>query len=491
MKEKHQLHIHIILLFLAGIALEVFCVLLAFLPSVAAKDWLKGLILYGGSLLVLVLLLIGVVGALRGKEVLAKTCFLTQILLLLAAVVFYIIVKTGFIEVVRDEEEFRAFLERAGVWMSIVFIAVQFLQVVILPIPSTVTVVAGSALFGPLLGSVYSLIGIVLGSFTAFAVGRFAGYRVVAWLVGKETIDKWLNKIKGKDKIFLSAMFVLPVFPDDVLCFVAGLSSMSFGLFAVVIVLSRILAIFTTSYSVSLIPFDTWWGLLGAGVSALVFNSIRDGATVYYFKYYVVEAEHSAVTLFGVPFVLSGLYLAVGQAANILGVILAAPVSNRIGKKRTYMASMAIATVLSVAFYWLDRDNLGMIFLFQVLISICAGSIFPILWSMYADCTDYSELRTGNRATGLIFSSSSMSQKFGWAIGSAVTGWLLHYFGFRANEVQSVEAINGIKMFLSFLPAVGTALSVFFISLYPLSERRMQSIMVELENKRASSSKNQ
>ena len=84
-----------------------------------------------------------------------------------------------------------------------------------------------------------------------------------------------------------------------------------------------------------------------------------------------------------------------------------------------------------------------------------------------------------------------MSQKFGWAIGSAVTGWLLHYFGFRANEVQSVEAINGIKMFLSFLPAVGTALSVFFISLYPLSERRMQSIMVELENKRASSSKNQ
>ena len=115
MNKNHQLHIHIILLFLAGIALEVFCVLLAFLPSVAAKEWLKGLILYGGSLVVLVLLLIGVVGALRGKEVLAKTCFLAEILLLLAAVVFYVIIKTGFIEIVRDEEEFRAFLERAGV----------------------------------------------------------------------------------------------------------------------------------------------------------------------------------------------------------------------------------------------------------------------------------------------------------------------------------------------------------------------------------------
>ena len=227
-----------------------------------------------------------------------------------------------------------------------------------------------------------------------------------------------------------------------------------------------------------------WWILLGAGIAALVFNSIRDGATVYYFKYYVVEEQHGAVTLFGIPFVLSGLYLAVGQAANILGVILAAPVSNRIGKKRTYMAAMAIATLLSIVFYWFAPGDLGWIFLFQVLISICAGSIFPLLWSMYADCADYSELKTGNRATGLIFSSSSMSQKFGWAIGTAVTGWLLGYFGFRANEVQADEAIRGIRMFLSFLPAAGTLLSILFIGFYPLSEKRMKTVTAELEERR-------
>ena len=207
-----------------------------------------------------------------------------------------------------------------------------------------------------------------------------------------------------------------------------------------------------------------WWILLGAGISALVFNSIRDGATVYYFKYFVVEESHSTITLFGIPFVLSGLYLAVGQAANIIGVILAASISNRIGKKKTYMSAMILATVLSIVFYWFNKDDLGLIFIFQVLISICAGCIFPLLWSMYADCADYSELMTGNRATGLIFSSSSMSQKFGWAIGSAITGWLLAYFGFQANAAQSEEAIHGIKMFLSFLPAVGTLLSVVFIS---------------------------
>lgn len=227
-----------------------------------------------------------------------------------------------------------------------------------------------------------------------------------------------------------------------------------------------------------------WWILLGAGVAALVFNSIRDGAAVYYFKYFVVEEAHTTVSFFGMSFVLSGLYLALGQAANIIGVIAAAPVSNRIGKRNTYMWAMALATVLSILFYWFDKEDLVWIFVFQVLISICAGSIFPLLWSMYADCADYSELKTGNRATGLIFSSSSMSQKFGWAIGTALTGWLLAYFGFRANEVQSAEAISGIKMFLSFLPAVGTVLSVIFISLYPLTEKKMKDITVELEQKR-------
>lgn len=130
-------------------------------------------------------------------------------------------------------------------------------------------------------------------------------------------------------------------------------------------------------------------------------------------------------------FVLSGLYLALGQAANIIGVIAAAPVSNRIGKRNTYMWAMIIATVLSVLFYWFDKEDLIWMFVFQALISICAGSIFPLLWSMYADCADYSELKTGNRATGLIFSSSSMSQKFGWAIGTAITGWLLGFLAFR------------------------------------------------------------
>ena len=196
------------------------------------------------------------------------------------------------------------------------------------------------------------------------------------------------------------------------------------------------------------------------------------------------EDIFGTINVMNIPFVLSGLYLALGQAANLLGVIIAAPVSNRIGKRNTFMGAMTIATVLSVIFYGLGSHNLAFIFILQTLISICAGSIFPILWSMYADCADYSEFKTGNRATGLIFSSSSMSQKIGWAIGTALTGWLLAYLGFEANQVQNSSTIDGIKMFMSILPAIGSFLSIVFIFFYPLSEGKLKEIAISLKERR-------
>lgn len=225
-----------------------------------------------------------------------------------------------------------------------------------------------------------------------------------------------------------------------------------------------------------------WWILLGAGVAALIFNSIRDGATIYYFKYYVMQDGSTKVL--GGFFTLSSLYLILGQAANMVGVTLAAPLSNRIGKKMVYIGTMSLATVLSIVFYSFGPDQFAMIFLFQFLISVCAGSIFPILWSMYADTADFSEWKTGRRATGLIFSSSSMSQKLGWSFGGAITGWLLTYYGFQANTLQGADAIHGIRMMLSYLPAIGTALSVIFISFYPLNEKRAKEISRELDIRR-------
>jgi len=229
-----------------------------------------------------------------------------------------------------------------------------------------------------------------------------------------------------------------------------------------------------------------WWILLGAGIGALVFNSIRDGAAVYYFKYYVSSTVNYNINLFGENFAMTptSVYLVLGQAANIIGVIAATPIANKIGKKNTFFGAMTLAAILSVVFYFFEKEDVFLIMAFQVMISICAGCIFPLIWSMYADSADYSEWKQGRRATGLVFSASSMSQKFGWTIGGAATGWLLAYYGFQANVEQSTETQNGIQLMLSILPAIAAVISVLFILFYPLTEAKLQVIEQELTDKR-------
>lgn len=227
-----------------------------------------------------------------------------------------------------------------------------------------------------------------------------------------------------------------------------------------------------------------WWILLVSGIMALVFNSMRDGSAIYYFKYYVQNKESFKFSFVDASVSLTTLYFVLGQAANIVGIMFVSTLSKNIGKKMTYLSAMSFATIFSVMFYFVDRSNIVGIMSLQFAISFCAGIIFPLLWSMYADIADFSELQTGRRATGLIFSSSSMSQKFGWTIGGALTGWLLSYFGFHANAVQSETAENGIRIMMSFLPAIGTILSVTAISFYPLSEKKLALVTIELQNKR-------
>ena len=232
-----------------------------------------------------------------------------------------------------------------------------------------------------------------------------------------------------------------------------------------------------------------WFILLGAGIASIFFNSIRDGAAIYYFKYYVLTQDAFKFNSFNLTITLSSMYFVLGQAANIVGVVLAKTVSDRIGKKNTFLTAMALATVFSILFYFIDRSNVSLIFTMQFLISLCAGITFPLIWSMYADAADYYEWKTKRRATGLIFSASSMSQKFGWTIGGALAGWLLGYYGFQANVEQTATAQNGIRMMLSFYPAIGTMMGVVFMLIYPLSEKMMVKISSELALWRQNSEK--
>ena len=88
-----------------------------------------------------------------------------------------------------------------------------------------------------------------------------------------------------------------------------------------------------------------WFILLGAGIAAVFFNSLRDGAAIYYFKYYIQGQNAFTINAIRLTITLSSLYFVLGQAANIAGVLLARPISDRIGKKYTFFYAMLFATI--------------------------------------------------------------------------------------------------------------------------------------------------
>ena len=237
----------------------------------------------------------------------------------------------------------------------------------------------------------------------------------------------------------------------------------------------------------SLVRNAPWWILIGAALCSNLFCTVRGSTVAYFFSDVIGGDVH--LNLGGWSFLFyAGLFLSIGEVCNMIGVALAVPLAARLGKKTTYMMSFAALIVLSAIFFYIPVNGSGYwwMLVLQVLISIFTGVLFPMVWSMYADVSDFAENRDGSASTGLIFSSSSMAQKFGGAFGGAAVMWLLAAFGYdtTAGAVQTPEALNGLKLLMSWIPAAVAALAVVVVSFYPLTRSRMEVIQKELAEKR-------
>ena len=138
-------------------------------------------------------------------------------------------------------ETFQSFIASTGLWGPLIFIFIQIIQVVIPMLPGFVTCISGAVIFGPLPGFIYSYVGICIGSILAFYIARRFGVSIVQKFISVETYNKyitWLEKGRKFDIIFLLAIF-LPTAPDDVLCFIAGLTKMPWKKLCLIILLGK------------------------------------------------------------------------------------------------------------------------------------------------------------------------------------------------------------------------------------------------------------
>ncbi len=249
----------------------------------------------------------------------------------------------------------------------------------------------------------------------------------------------------------------------------------------------------------SLLSNRPWWLLIGAALCFNLFCTVRGATVAYYFADVIGFDKVLNLSIFNNQFSIifyAGLFLSVGEISNMVGVACTVPLARRLGKKSLFMGVNTALFVLSIAFFFIPVSPAGfwLMLLFQILISMLTGVMSPLIWSMYADVSDYAELRYKTASTGLIFSSSSMAQKFGGAIGGAAVLWLLSACGYvpRTDEQiatqalisQPESALTCLRLLMSFIPAAVALIAILTCHFYPLTTERVTDISRQLKEAR-------
>jgi len=235
-----------------------------------------------------------------------------------------------------------------------------------------------------------------------------------------------------------------------------------------------------------LITNKPWLLIAGATVFQLIFIVMRSSSISYYFKYYVLDQQ---LNLFGyvisLPFeTFLSSFLLIGTGFNILGAILTKTISKVFDKKNTYLGCLFLSAVGCSLFYILQPQDVILIYLVNIAVSFAWGPVSVLQWAMYTDAADYSEWKNNRRATGLLMAASLFSLKIGLTLGGALVLYILDFYGYAANEVQTKESISGILLLMSFYPAVFGLIGVVLMFFYPLTNKMMVKIEQDLTLRR-------
>ena len=231
----------------------------------------------------------------------------------------------------------------------------------------------------------------------------------------------------------------------------------------------------------ALLANGPWIALFFSGVFALMNVAVRAGGTLYFFKYFVGDD--------GSPLFWILDRTAVFLSLSTLGMLVGIGLTQRMLRhfdKRTLMIGLTVANGISMAcFFVIPPDQYVLMVVVSFVGAVLSGPTPVLVWSMYADCADYGEWRSGRRTTALVFSASQFAQKLGLAVGAGLSGWILSLYGFVANADQSDEAMLGIRLMFSVFPAVLAFLSAAAILFYRLDGATVARMETELAERRA------
>ncbi len=234
-----------------------------------------------------------------------------------------------------------------------------------------------------------------------------------------------------------------------------------------------------------------------------IFLAIRNANLVYFFKYYL-SADSQLAFLQGLDKVLFGLLSTMGiiganadipvntfslmnvcnQIMSLVGLAFSTMLAKKLGKRDAFRTWLIIAGVFAASFIFIPSNAVWLTFILSLCFNFSWGVTMPLPWAMMADVTDYGEWKTNRRATGISFAGIIFGLKLGLAIGGFIGLQILAWYGYVANQVQSPQAIMGIRLTMSIYPVIALIVVAAVLFIYAINRKVEYQMQDELAERR-------
>jgi GPH family glycoside/pentoside/hexuronide:cation symporter len=214
---------------------------------------------------------------------------------------------------------------------------------------------------------------------------------------------------------------------------------------------------------------DQWRILCVAALFLLSGQVLRLTLAVYYVKYFLGRED------------LITSFLTLGVIGSMIGCALAQPLAKRVCKIKAYIALQTISAIICVLSFFIGEEQVVLAYVAFIAWKLFLDMATPLLWAKMADTIDYGHKKTGVRVTGIVYSGVIFFIKMGVAIGGALAGWLLSFYGYQADAEQVEATKTGILISFTLWPAIGSFIVAWVMRKYTLTESQVIELQSELK----------
>jgi glycoside/pentoside/hexuronide:cation symporter, GPH family len=216
---------------------------------------------------------------------------------------------------------------------------------------------------------------------------------------------------------------------------------------------------------------DQWLVLAGVCLIGTIGYVVRGSVAIYYAKYYL-----------GGDAKLVSAFITIGVVGNILSMVASTWITKGFCKIQLFRWSQLITFALSVIMYFaVTPSDVAKAFVLFFLINFIVDLQGPVFWSIISEAVDYGEVKSGKRVAGIAFGGISFAQKMGMSLAAGIVGWLLTYYQYEADKVQSAFTLNGIALLLTVIPGVFHLIMGLLMYKYRITDKFYRVMMQRLE----------